>query len=156
MSSFYTENIIFLCCKTSYLNAQLPPKKGIRVIGSCQCKNMLPPAHVPLRDQIIGENSQIFGKSSRNSHLSKKCKIFTSRPMEQHIFCIFIDYRGHHRKSVPIYNVTWVKLKQNLWFCWTKYGFLNTTEWFKHRFERIARFTLGLACIGNSLETVGS
>jgi hypothetical protein len=26
--------------------------------------------------------------------------------MEQHIFCIFIDYRGHHRKGVAIYKTT--------------------------------------------------
>jgi hypothetical protein len=26
--------------------------------------------------------------------------------MEQHIFCIFIDYRGHHRKGIAIYNAT--------------------------------------------------
>ncbi len=26
--------------------------------------------------------------------------------MEQHIFWIFIDYRGHHRKGVAIYNAT--------------------------------------------------
>jgi hypothetical protein len=26
--------------------------------------------------------------------------------MEQHVFCIFIDDRGHHRKGVAIYNVT--------------------------------------------------
>jgi len=26
--------------------------------------------------------------------------------MEQHVFCIFINYRGHHRKSVEIYNAT--------------------------------------------------
>jgi hypothetical protein len=26
--------------------------------------------------------------------------------LEQHIFCIFIDYRGHHRKGVAMYNAT--------------------------------------------------
>ncbi len=26
--------------------------------------------------------------------------------MEQHVFCIFIDYRGHHRKGVAIYVAT--------------------------------------------------
>jgi hypothetical protein len=24
--------------------------------------------------------------------------------MQQHIFCILIDYRGHHRKGVAIFN----------------------------------------------------
>ncbi len=27
-------------------------------------------------------------------------------PIEQLIFCLFIDYRGRHRKGVVIYNVT--------------------------------------------------
>jgi hypothetical protein len=26
--------------------------------------------------------------------------------MEQHIFCFFMDYGGHHRKGVAIYNAT--------------------------------------------------
>jgi hypothetical protein len=26
--------------------------------------------------------------------------------MEQHVFCILIDYRGRHRKGVAIYNAT--------------------------------------------------
>jgi len=26
--------------------------------------------------------------------------------MEEHIFCIFIDYRGHHRKGVAMYDAT--------------------------------------------------
>jgi len=26
--------------------------------------------------------------------------------MEQHVFLFFIDYRGHHRKGVAIYNAT--------------------------------------------------
>jgi hypothetical protein len=50
--------------------------------------------------------------------------------MEQHIFSIFIDYRGHHRKGAAfimplksIYNKTLVSLNKNL--------FLNTTEKFK-------------------------
>ncbi len=48
--------------------------------------------------------------------------------MGQHNFCIFIDYRGHHRKGVAICNATQVNLQQNLWFCWTKNVFLNPTE----------------------------
>ncbi len=28
------------------------------------------------------------------------------RAMEQQVFFIFIDYRGHHRKGVAIYNTT--------------------------------------------------
>jgi len=51
--------------------------------------------------------------------------------MEQRIFCIFIDYRGHHRKGDEIYNVTLVNLQQKLWFHWTKNVYLNTTESFK-------------------------
>ncbi len=33
--------------------------------------------------------------------LFKKCKQWNSA-----FFCIFIDYRGHHRKGVEIYNAT--------------------------------------------------
>jgi hypothetical protein len=51
--------------------------------------------------------------------------------MEQHIFCLFIDYRGHHRKGVAIYNATYVNLQQKLWFHWTKNVFSNTAESFK-------------------------
>jgi hypothetical protein len=36
--------------------------------------------------------------------------------MEQHVFCIFIDYRGRHRKGVAIYDATLVNLQQKLWF----------------------------------------
>jgi hypothetical protein len=36
--------------------------------------------------------------------------------MEQHVFVVFIDYRGHHRKGVAILNATQVNLKQKLWF----------------------------------------
>ncbi len=36
--------------------------------------------------------------------------------MEQHIFCILIDYRGRHRKGVAIYNATYVNLQQKPWF----------------------------------------
>ncbi len=36
--------------------------------------------------------------------------------MEHHVFCIFIDYRGHHRKVVEIYNATSVNSQQKLWF----------------------------------------
>jgi hypothetical protein len=36
--------------------------------------------------------------------------------MEQHVFCIFFDYRGHHRKVVEIYNATSVNSQQKLWF----------------------------------------
>ncbi len=35
-------------------------------------------------------------------------------------FCIFIDYRGHHRKGVAIYSATLVNLQQKLWFHWTQ------------------------------------
>jgi hypothetical protein len=31
--------------------------------------------------------------------------VYLPLTMEQHVFCIFIDYRGHHRKGV-IYNAT--------------------------------------------------
>jgi hypothetical protein len=36
--------------------------------------------------------------------------------MEQHVVCIFIDYRGHHRKGVAIYNATEINLQENLGF----------------------------------------
>ena len=32
--------------------------------------------------------------------------------MEQHVFFILIDYRGHHRKGVAIYNAIYVHLQQ--------------------------------------------
>ncbi len=32
--------------------------------------------------------------------------VLQPNPMEQHSFCIFIDYRRHHRKGVAIYNDT--------------------------------------------------
>jgi hypothetical protein len=38
-------------------------------------------------------------------------------------FCIFIDYRGHHRKGVPIYNGTYDNLQTKLWFHITKMYF---------------------------------
>jgi len=44
--------------------------------------------------------------------------------MEQRVFCIFIDHRGHHRKGVEIYNATLVNLNQKLWFHWTKNVYL--------------------------------
>ncbi len=31
--------------------------------------------------------------------------------MEQHIFCIFIDYRGHHRQGVENFNVDHVNFQ---------------------------------------------
>ncbi len=43
--------------------------------------------------------------------------------MEQCVFCIFIDYRGHHRKYVAVYNADWVNLQQKLWFQWIKMYF---------------------------------
>jgi hypothetical protein len=43
----------------------------------------------------------------------KNAKIET---MEEHIFCILIDHRGHHRKGVAIYNATQVNLQQKPWF----------------------------------------
>ncbi len=49
-------------------------------------------------------------------------------------FCIFIDYRGHHRKGVAIYNATWVNLQQKTlvssntnWF-WTLQRGLNNKK----------------------------
>jgi hypothetical protein len=38
------------------------------------------------------------------------------RLMEQHIFCIFIDYRGRHRKGAAIYYATYAIMHQKLWF----------------------------------------
>ncbi len=40
--------------------------------------------------------------------------------MEQHIVCIFIDYRGHHRKGVEIFNADYVNFQPKLWFQWKK------------------------------------
>jgi hypothetical protein len=40
--------------------------------------------------------------------------------MEQQFFCIFIDYRGHHRKGVAMYNAYEVNLQQEHTFHWTK------------------------------------
>ncbi len=40
-------------------------------------------------------------------------------------FYIFIDYRGHHRKGVAIYNATSVNFQQKLWFHWTKRSILE-------------------------------
>ncbi len=39
------------------------------------------------------------------------------------VFCIFIDYRGKHRKGVAIYNVIQVILPPKPWFHWTKMYF---------------------------------
>jgi hypothetical protein len=51
--------------------------------------------------------------------------------MEQHVFNILIDCRGHHRKGVAMYNVAEVNLQQKPWFHSNKNVFLNTNEWFK-------------------------
>ncbi len=50
------------------------------------------------------------------------------RLMEQHSFCIFINYRGHYRKGVATYNATLVNLQPKPWFHCTKNVLLNTTE----------------------------
>ncbi len=42
-----------------------------------------------------------FGQNKDALKLKKK-----SETMEQHVFRFFIDYRGHHRKGVAIYNAT--------------------------------------------------
>jgi hypothetical protein len=36
--------------------------------------------------------------------------------MEQHIFYTFIDYRGHHRKGVAIFNADNVDFEPKPWF----------------------------------------
>jgi hypothetical protein len=51
--------------------------------------------------------------------------------MEQPVFCIFIDYRGHHKKGVAIYDATSINLQPKPWFHLTNDVFLNTTERFK-------------------------
>ncbi len=58
--------------------------------------------------------------------------------MEQHVFCIFIHYRGHRRKGVSIYNATTVNLQQKPWFHWTMYfwtlkwdSIVKWVSWFK-------------------------
>ncbi len=45
--------------------------------------------------------------------------------MGQHIFCIFIDYRGHHRKDVEITMLLKSVYNQKL-------GFINKKCIFKH------------------------
>jgi len=52
--------------------------------------------------------------------------------LEQHVFCILIDYRGRHRKGVAIYSLTRSIYNKKPWFHWAKNVFLNTTEKFKH------------------------
>jgi hypothetical protein len=51
---------------------------------------------------------------------------------EKECFCIFIDYRGHHKKVLQfiiplklIYNKNLISLNKN--------AFLSTTEWFKQK-----------------------
>ncbi len=34
---------------------------------------------------------------------NKRTSLFCRAAMEKHVFCIFIHYRGHHRKGVAIY-----------------------------------------------------
>jgi hypothetical protein len=51
--------------------------------------------------------------------------------MEQCVFCIFIVYRGHHKKGVAIYDATSINLQPKPWFHLTNDVFLNTTERFK-------------------------
>ncbi len=41
---------------------------------------------------------------------------FGQNVTEQHISLHFIDYRGHHRKGVEIYNAALVNLQQKPWF----------------------------------------
>ncbi len=53
--------------------------------------------------------------------------------MEQHIFCIFIDYRGRHWKGVSVYNVIRINLQPKPLLHRTNNVFLNTTEWFKYK-----------------------
>jgi hypothetical protein len=53
-----------------------------------------------------------------------------SRSMEQHVFGISTDYRGHHRKGVAIQNATLVNMQQNTWFFEQKSVFVSTTERF--------------------------
>jgi hypothetical protein len=36
--------------------------------------------------------------------------------MKQHVFCIFIDYRGHHRKGVEIVYADYVNFQPKPWF----------------------------------------
>jgi hypothetical protein len=79
-----------------------------------------------LKRCLNGTRFKWSGASPNNQ--SRQCLV---RIMEQRVFCIVIDYRGHHRKGAAIYNATWVNLPQKLWFHWTKNVFLNTTESFK-------------------------
>ncbi len=58
-------------------------------------------------------------------------------------FCIFMDYRGHHRKGAAIYNATWVNLQQKPWFRWTKNMYFWTLQGFKQL--KIYQLTLFLS-----------
>ena len=42
--------------------------------------------------------------------------IYTYDSMEQHVFFIFIDYRGHHRKGVEIFYADYVNFQPKPWF----------------------------------------
>jgi hypothetical protein len=41
---------------------------------------------------------------------------YETNKMEQRVFCIIINYRGHHTKGVAIYYITSVNLQQQPWF----------------------------------------
>jgi hypothetical protein len=48
--------------------------------------------------------------------------------MEQKVFIIFIDYRGHHLADIKICNAAIVNLHQKTFVSKNKNEFLNTTE----------------------------
>jgi hypothetical protein len=58
-------------------------------------------------------------------------------------FLLFIDYRGHHRKGMAIYNATEGSLQQKNWFCSTKKVFLNIAE--RVKLEKDLKMTLFLS-----------
>jgi hypothetical protein len=61
--------------------------------------------------------------------------------MEQHILCIFIDYRGHHRKGIAIYNATLSHFTTETLVSWNKECI------FEHYREFQARKTLLIGII---------
>jgi hypothetical protein len=49
--------------------------------------------------------------------------------MEQHIFCSFIDYRGHHRQGVAIFYTDYVNCQPKPWF--------NEKTWIFEHFREV-------------------
>ena len=48
-------------------------------------------------------------------HNKMQSNLQSNLTMEQHIFCIFIEYRGHHRKGVADCYASVVKFTAKTW-----------------------------------------